>query len=150
MFLFSGTKNKKATTLQVFPNKFSLMTPVLMTHRRFRRKLFRWRVSTWGKNSTCFNACSNDILVISFKAVKFQFLIRYAWVSTLETRIFLCCGFLKSQNSVDFCNVLFLNPSTNFSLIFSSLFFYRIIMDFFATSASKSFPVADQLRYTFT
>ena len=35
-------------------------------------------------------------------------------------------------------------------LNFSSLFFYRIIMDFFATSASKSFPVADELRYTFT
>lgn len=29
------------------------------------------------------------------------------------------------------------------ALNFSSLFFYRIIMDFFATSASKSFPVAD-------
>lgn len=37
----------------------------------------------------------------------------------------------------------------DFVLIFL-YFFYRIIMDFFATSASKSLPVADQLRYTFT
>lgn len=35
----------------------------------------------------------------------------------------------------------------NFNFI---LYFSRIIMDFFATSASKSFTVADQLRHTFT